>query len=80
MAVVHFITHPDVVIDPSIPVPDWRLSAEGIRRMALALERPWMANLGAVFSSAERKARDAADMIAGRSGLAPVIMAELGEN
>jgi len=24
---VHFITHPDVVIDPAVPVPDWPLSA-----------------------------------------------------
>ena len=80
MPILHFITHPEVVIDPSVPVPDWPLSPEGIRRMVLALEKPWMSRLGAVFSSAERKATDAARLVADRFGLPPVIVAELGEN
>ena len=80
MTVIHFITHPEVVIDPSVPVPDWPLSAEGIGRMARALDRPWMRDLGAVFSSAERKAMDAARMIADRFALLPTVMEELGEN
>ncbi|MBL6455079.1 histidine phosphatase family protein [Belnapia sp. T6] len=80
MTLVHFITHPEVVIDPAVPVPEWPLSATGIARMALALERPWMSRLGSVFSSAERKARDAARMIAERFGLSSVVIEELGEN
>jgi hypothetical protein len=28
-----FITHPDVVIDPGVPVPDWPLNARGLARM-----------------------------------------------
>jgi len=80
MPTLHFVTHPDVVIDPSVPVPDWPLSPEGVRRMSLALEKPWMSRLGAVFSSAERKARDAARLVANRFGLQPVIVAGLGEN
>ncbi|MFC0384909.1 histidine phosphatase family protein [Muricoccus vinaceus] len=80
MAVVHCITHPEVVIDPAVPVPDWPLSPEGIRRMALALERPWVPGIRAVFSSAERKATDAARMLADRLGLVPAIVEALGEN
>lgn len=80
MPILHFITHPEVVIDPSVPVSDWPLAAEGIRRMCLALEQPWMSQLGSVFSSAERKARDAAGLVADCFGLSPVILAELGEN
>lgn len=80
MAVVHCITHPEVVIDPAVPVPEWRLAPEGIRRMERALARPWLAGLGAVFSSAERKAREAAGMLAARCGCSPVILARLGEN
>ena len=60
MHALYFITHPEVVIDPLVPVTDWPLSPEGVQRMHLALERPWMQRLGAVFSSAERKATDAA--------------------
>ncbi|TPG55539.1 histidine phosphatase family protein [Roseomonas nepalensis] len=77
---LHFITHPEVVIDPAVPVPDWPLSSEGVRRMGLALEQPWMSKLGSVFSSAERKARDAASLVADRFGISPVILADLGEN
>lgn len=80
MTILHFITHPDVIIDPSVPVPDWRLSPAGVRRMTLALERPWMGRLGSVFSSAERKATDAARLVAGHYGLPLVIVAALGEN
>ena len=80
MPTLHFITHPEVVIDPSVPVPDWPLSPEGVRRMELALEKPWMSRLGTVFSSAERKAMNAARIVADRFGLQPVIVAELGEN
>ena len=48
--------------------------------MGLALERPWMSRLGSVFSSAERKATDAARLIADRFRLSPVIVEGLGEN
>ncbi|MBL6082549.1 histidine phosphatase family protein [Belnapia sp. T18] len=77
---MHFITHPEVVIDPVVPVTEWPLSPEGIRRMKLALERPWMSQLGSVFSSSERKATDAAQLISDCFHLSLVIIEELGEN
>ena len=80
MPVLHFITHPEVMINPPVPVPDWPLAPEGIRRMSLALDQPWMGRLGLVFSSAERKATDAASSVADRFGLSPVVIAEVGEN
>ena len=80
MSIVHFITHPEVVIDPSVPVPLWPLAPAGIRRMRLALDRPWLSGVSSVFSSAERKATDAARIVANRFGLSPVVVAELGEN
>jgi broad specificity phosphatase PhoE len=80
MVIIHFITHPEVVIDPTIPVPDWPLSPLGMRRMRLALELPWLASVHAIFSSAERKARDAADLLGERLRLVPVIVEDLGEN
>ena len=39
-----------------------------------------MGRLGSVFSSAERKATDAASLVADRFGLSPVVIAGLGEN
>ena len=80
MSAVHFITHPQVMIDPAVVVPDWSLSPLGRQRMRLALEQPWFMAVRSVFSSAERKAREAADIVAERLRLAPIMISELGEN
>jgi broad specificity phosphatase PhoE len=80
MTTVHFITHPEVTIDPAVPVPDWPLSPLGWKRMHLALKQSWLAGVRTVFSSAERKARDAAAIIGGHLGLSPNIIEGLGEN
>lgn len=80
MDVVHFITHPEVVIDPAVPVPDWRLSPLGVGRMRAAAGQPWAAGVRSVFSSAERKAVEAAGLLAERLGVRPVAIEALGEN
>lgn len=77
---VFFVTHPEVVIDPAVPVPEWPLSAEGLRRTRLMLDRPWVRGVGSVFTSAERKARDAAALLGERLAVAPVLVETLGEN
>lgn len=80
MPLIRFITHPEVMIDPAVPIPDWKLSAEGLRRTAVMLERPWVANIRAVFTSAERKARDMAALLAAHLDLSPIQDEALGEN
>lgn len=80
MTIVHFITHPEVAINPAVPVPDWRLSDRGLDRMRRLLERPWVGAVAAVFSSAERKAGDAAAILAGHRGLPVTVIDGLGEN
>lgn len=81
MSVVHFITHPEVVIDPAIPVPDWPLSPLGRERMRQAVvEQPWLRDIRTLFSSAERKARDAAAIIAEHLCLHLAVIEGLGEN
>ncbi len=37
---IWFVTHPDVLIDPAVPVPDWPLSARGVARVRTALDQP----------------------------------------
>lgn len=80
MAIAYFVTHPEVAIDPSVPVPEWPLSSEGIRRATLMLDQSWIGGVRAVFASAERKALDVADIMADRLTLSPVVLVELGEN
>lgn len=80
MSLVHLITHPEVAIDPAIPVPDWGLSERG-RVRALAMPRQsWARRLRLVASSAERKARETAAILAAPLGLEVVVDAGLGEN
>ncbi|WP_426955417.1 histidine phosphatase family protein [Muricoccus radiodurans] len=79
---VHFITHPEVMVDPAVPVPRWGLAEVGIRRMralaaafAAAGVRP-----AAVWASTEAKAIEGAGLLAARFGLGVRVLEELGEN
>ncbi|WP_159995898.1 histidine phosphatase family protein [Roseomonas sp. 18066] len=77
---LHFVTHPEVLIDPGVAVPDWPLSERGRQRMLLAVAAPWALEVDALFCSAERKARDGAGILGAARGLVPVVLEELGEN
>jgi broad specificity phosphatase PhoE len=77
---VYFITHPDVVIDPGVPVQEWSLSERGKARMRAMLEQGWMPGLRAIYCSTERKAIDGASILAEALGLAYSAIPELGEN
>jgi broad specificity phosphatase PhoE len=77
---VFFITHPDVAIDPAVPVPRWPLSARGRERMRAALTRPWVRRIRAIYCSTERKAIDAAAILADGLGLGFATHAGLDEN
>ena len=80
MPTVVFITHPDVLIDPAVPVPDWPLSPRGIDRMRRALALSWIGTIRAIWCSTERKARDGADILAEYLGLPVTELTALGEN
>ena len=80
MSVVHFITHPDVLIDPAMPIPDWPLSPRGRARMEAALTAPWVSAITTIHSSTERKAIDGAEILAAHLGLGFATHPDLGEN
>ncbi len=81
MPAVFFITHPDVAIDPRIPVADWPLNARGRARMQAMATSPWARSVRRIFSSTERKARDAAQLLADALGLHGYSVVDgLGEN
>ncbi|MBZ6075667.1 histidine phosphatase family protein [Microvirga puerhi] len=75
-----FVTHPEVVIDPQVPVPDWPLSGVGRARMENFAQAVAGRNISAIYASAERKARDGAEILASRLGLPIVVDPDLGEN
>lgn len=80
MRLARYITHPDVVIDPAVPVPRWPLSERGRARMRRLVNEPWVAELRHVFSSEEQKAIDGAEILAEASGAVHRVLAELHEN
>jgi broad specificity phosphatase PhoE len=80
VSTIWFITHPDVQIDPDVPVPRWPLSERGRTRMRMFLDKDWVAGLAAIWSSTEQKAIDGATILAGGRGIPRHELEELGEN
>jgi broad specificity phosphatase PhoE len=75
-----FITHPNVAVNRDVPVPQWPLTELGMQRMRAGLAQPWVKQISAVYSSAERKALDGAAILAEHLGLGVTCLHELGEN
>ena len=40
-----YLTHPQVLVDASVPVPEWGLSETGRARLLAIRERPWVRSL-----------------------------------
>jgi broad specificity phosphatase PhoE len=75
-----YLTHPEVAIDPNVPVPDWGLSDIGRERAAKAAALPWAGEIRHVVSSGERKAVETAEIFAAPFGLNPLAIEAMHEN
>ncbi len=75
-----YVTHPQVAIDPRVPVPDWGLSPLGRARAEALAARPWVRALARVVTSEERKARETGAILAQAAGVAPEAWPDLHEN
>jgi broad specificity phosphatase PhoE len=75
-----YLTHPQVRIDPAVPVPDWGLSDTGLSRARRAAGAALFANLALVCSSAERKALETAEAIARPRNLPVSVLPRTHEN
>lgn len=75
-----YLTHPQIVIDPAIPVPDWSLSELGRARILSMLDRPWVGAIRRIVSSTERKATETAGLIGAKIGLSIETRSDMGEN
>jgi broad specificity phosphatase PhoE len=81
MTTVFFITHPDVVINPGVPIPEWPLNERGRARMRALAACAWMRAVRSIFASSERKARDGAQILADGLGIGRWgVVDDLGEN
>lgn len=76
-----YLTHPEVVIDPAVPVPDWGLNDVGAARVAAAAERAMRRGEPLyVVSSAERKALETAWPFGAACRTAVEVVPRLHEN
>ena len=80
MPIAFYITHPQVQIDASVPVPEWRLSDIGRSRALAMLDQPWVGSIRRIVSSAERKAIETAEILAKHLGLAVEVREAMHEN
>ena len=66
--VSYFVTHAEVVVDPTVEIEQWGLSALGRRRAEAAHRVAWHPSVARIVSSSERKAVEMADALADSVG------------
>lgn len=75
-----YLTHPEVAIDPKVPVPKWGLSEIGRERAEQATGLAFASKIGAVVSSGETKAIETAQYFAALHAIQPLVREDLHEN
>jgi broad specificity phosphatase PhoE len=75
-----YITHPQVKVDPDVPVPDWGLSELGRQRTERAASAAWASRLTRIVTSEERKAIETAEVLARTAGIRVEVAHGMGEN
>jgi broad specificity phosphatase PhoE len=73
-----FITHPEVIVDAALPVTGWSLSEVGRQRMHRFVTGGTLANVTRVYSSSERKALEAAEIVSTWLRLSVSVVPALG--
>lgn len=79
MGTVRYVSHPEVVVDPSVPVPLWSLNAVGRARASAGASCQWAGDIDRIVSSLETKAVETAEILATASGLAVEVRDGIGE-
>lgn len=75
-----YLTHPQVQVDPAMPVPDWGLSPVGRARTEAFTRHAGLATFRRIVSSTEEKAKEAAAILAAALGLTVEVREGLHEN
>ncbi|MDW5318155.1 histidine phosphatase family protein [Rhizobium sp. PL01] len=75
-----YITHPQIRLEPDVPVPRWGLSEIGVARAGKAAQCNWAQQLSRILSSDETKALETAAIMARASGAEVEVLEHSGEN
>ena len=79
MTGLRYVSHPEVVVDPEVPVPRWPLDEVGRARAEALAATTWASGLRRVISSPETKAVETAGMLAEAAGVEVEIRPATGE-
>ncbi len=77
---VRYLTHPQVTIDPAIPVPSWGLSEVGRARTEAIASTGQLSGTTQIICSAERKAIETAEIIAAKLNVDVEVRQAMHEN
>jgi len=80
MTVVRYLTHPQVQIDPDIPVAEWSVNEVGRARIEALVQSGSFQSTTRIISSAETKAVQTAQPLAVALGLVLEINTDMHEN
>jgi broad specificity phosphatase PhoE len=75
-----YLSHPQVLIDPAVPVPGWGLSEIGRSRTRTLATRPWLCGFRRIVASTEAKARETATILGDALGVGIETAPDLHEN
>jgi broad specificity phosphatase PhoE len=75
-----YITHPQIKLDPNVPVPRWGLSDVGRARAKAMTQRAFVAGLHRIVSSDETKAVETAEVLGQALGIPVDVRPGLREN
>jgi broad specificity phosphatase PhoE len=77
---VRYLSHPEVQIDPAVPIPNWGLSDTGRARTSALARSGRLVGTRHIFCSDEEKAKETAGILGATLGVVPVVAANMGEN
>lgn len=78
--VLRYLTHPQVNVDPNVPVPEWGLSDVGAERVHKLCNSATLTKTTRIVSSAETKATESAGILGNSLGIKPEIREKMHEN
>src|SRR3954447_8166401 len=78
--VFRYVTHPQVHIDPEVPVPNWELSDLGRSRVEALAQSGWLGGSKHIVASAETKAIQTARILATALGIGVKVRPGMHEN
>src|SRR5262249_47719619 len=80
MTLIRYLTHPQVNIDPAIPVASWGLSVVGRTRTEELANTMWLLGTTQIISSGEQKAIETAEIIARKLSVAVEVRKAMHED